>query len=751
MKSLSIRDRILLATVPVITVLVVLMVVELLSAYSNWRRESELLELTRFAPTFSAMVDNLQRERGYSAGFISSQGNNFRANLGSQRQDGDDALEDLVAVFPDLPESAAAEDLRDKVQDALQRLEELNDFRDRVDALDITVPEMARFYTGTINTLIDAVEAMLPMSTEYEVLADLGTYLGIMEAKERAGLERAMGATGFSSGAFAPPIYRNFVRLIAQQEAFLSSARAVASDRVVDGLDEVLETPEELEMQRLRSIVLANADTGETLGDVTGPEWFAASSARIEKLFEVEQTANRVLVDDTEALVSAALRSLTIYFVLAIVITIGSFLIAFAAIRSITRPVIALTDQMAVLASGDTDFEVVGRDQSKEIGKIADAMEVFRQNRIEADRLERQIESDRVAQQEARRAQEAQISDQVSAIVRAASEGDLSARVESTRLDGVLREVGDGINGLLETLSQVFSSLEGSMAALAEGDLTHRSTGRWAGRFQTMNSSMDRTADDLGVLMRTVTSISSDVNQAATEVSRASDDLADRTTRQAANLEEVAAAMEEIVATVRSTADAAGTAREDSESALRRAKLGGEIAEQAAEAMQRMVGTSAQIASITAMIEDIAFQTNLLALNAAVEAARAGDNGRGFAVVAQEVRNLAQRSSESSRNIKQLIETITGDVQTGAGLVDQVKDALGQIVGEVSGTARQTADIATAAAEQRNALGELNTSVTTMDDFTQRNATAVQQTADAAEGLRRKAAELTEQVNTFRL
>jgi methyl-accepting chemotaxis protein len=161
--------------------------------------------------------------------------------------------------------------------------------------------------------------------------------------------------------------------------------------------------------------------------------------------------------------------------------------------------------------------------------------------------------------------------------------------------------------------------------------------------------------------------------------------------------------------------------------------------------------TSARIAEISGLIDEIAFQTNLLALNAAVEAARAGEEGRGFAVVAGEVRTLAQRSASAAREIKALISESSEKVQAGTSLVNASGEALRHILDRTRKATDVVADIAAASHQQAAGVEQVNTTVTALDDMTQRNAALVEEAAAASRALQERAAELMEYVNFFRI
>ena len=150
-------------------------------------------------------------------------------------------------------------------------------------------------------------------------------------------------------------------------------------------------------------------------------------------------------------------------------------------------------------------------------------------------------------------------------------------------------------------------------------------------------------------------------------------------------------------------------------------------------------------------IDGIAFQTNILALNAAVEAARAGEQGRGFAVVAGEVRNLAQRSAEAAKQIKELIGTSVDKVQAGTRLVSEAGTTMEDIVTQVRRVSDLISEISASTIEQTAGIGQVSQSVNQLDQTTQQNAALVEQSAAAAASLQQQASRLSDVVQVFRL
>jgi methyl-accepting chemotaxis protein len=241
------------------------------------------------------------------------------------------------------------------------------------------------------------------------------------------------------------------------------------------------------------------------------------------------------------------------------------------------------------------------------------------------------------------------------------------------------------------------------------------------------------------------------VSHAGRSLARASRDLSDRTEQQAANLEQTAASVEELSSTVQENAGTAGMANGQAGEVRDVADSGAAIMAQAVESVEAIQASAKRMDEIVSVIDGLAFQTNILALNAAVEAARAGESGRGFAVVASEVRSLAQRSAESSREIRLLIGTSSSQVATSVQKIRAAGATITQIVQGIREVAASMSQISTSSAEQSSGLSEITSAVRQLDEITQSNAQMVEHAVAQAVAMEGRADTLVESVALFKL
>ncbi|HCK84302.1 MAG TPA: methyl-accepting chemotaxis protein [Hyphomonadaceae bacterium] len=551
-------------------------------------------------------------------------------------------------------------------------------------------------------------------------------------------------------------------------------------------------------LQALQEPLAAYADAARTIIDLAGrdgaaaannlPAFFNQFGALEESMGAATETISASATVTVEHAHAAARLSgilMISALILALAATIG---LAYIARRFLVRPLLDLTSVMSRLSGGDNSVEVPSTERRDEIGAMARTVLGFRQAAIEKIKLEadaeqqrklmqqQQIEAERerlrneAAEREAeerrrherelerakneterreieerqRKEMEAERARNEAAKKAAEEKQRAEVEAERERNETVLRAAS-------EAQAKVVAALARGLDRLAGGDLTSSVSEAVPADYeklkQDFNTAVAKLHEAIGEVAREVGNIQS----GAGDISQATDDLSRRTENQAASLEQTAAALDEITSTVGKTASGAKEATGIVTVARGEAQEGGEVVRKAIATMQEIEKSSAQIAQIIGVIDEIAFQTNLLALNAGVEAARAGDAGRGFAVVASEVRALAQRSADSAKEIKTLISASSGLVESGADLVNRTGDSLQRIIERVVQIDQVVREIAASAQEQATALSEINTAINQMDQVTQQNAAMVEETTAASHTLSSEAATLASLVQRFRL
>ena len=379
----------------------------------------------------------------------------------------------------------------------------------------------------------------------------------------------------------------------------------------------------------------------------------------------------------------------------------------------IAAPLNSLAGGMNRLASGDLSVSVDAIHRKDEVGQMAKAVQVFKDNALRARELEAQADHARA-----------------------------EADAERSRTESERRRVEAEQQMVVENLAN-------GLGRLASGDLTARIDADFQGQYAQIRTDFNAAVDSLRKAISSISSSAGGIRGGSDEIATASTDLSRRTEQQAASLEETAAALDELTATVKRSAEGAREAAAAAAATRHAASQSGEVMREAVTAMSEIEQSSQQVAQIIGVIDEIAFQTNLLALNAGVEAARAGDAGKGFAVVAQEVRALAQRSAEAAKEIKHHISSSANQVGRGVKLVSETGLALEDIVTKVATIDQLLSEISASAQEQATGLAEVNIAVNQMDQATQQNAAMVEESTAASASLRGEAADLATLVSKF--
>ena len=466
-----------------------------------------------------------------------------------------------------------------------------------------------------------------------------------------------------------------------------------------------------------------------------------AFQAEIDAVVDADKAKLAELMSSLDAFRALMLSLITGFT--AVAVLVGAGLGIHIGVNHLSRPIRNVTAAMNKVADGDFATDIPYEGRADEIGEMAAAVAVFKQNGLAVQRMN--------AQESAMRAKSDDLQSSMSVVVAAAAAGDFAQRIDKDYGDANLNQFAANINALLSSVDQGISETRRVIASLSSGDLTQSMRGEFRGAFAELQTNVNATFERLRQTMKDIRTKTDTINGNTDEMTTATNDLAKRTEQQAAALEETSAALDQITVVVRGSSERTQEASQMVSEAKESAAQSAIVVSDAVSAMGRIEQASREISQIINVIDEIAFQTNLLALNAGVEAARAGDAGKGFAVVAQEVRELAQRSANAAKDIKALITKSGEEVSGGVKLVQRTGEALSEIEARVLKINDHIHSIASAAKEQSTGLAEVATAMNQMDQVTQQNAAMVEETSAATHRLSGEANGLAGLVAQFRI
>jgi methyl-accepting chemotaxis protein len=498
--NVRIRTRVMIL---VMLPLVGLMAMSATTAVEHFRTAASmaaLKDLAGLAPGLSALVHEMQKERGISAAFIGAEGTaDIAARLDAQRKATDAKLVLLREALAAFEPAAYGTVFEEKIRVAADRLAQLGAMRAAVGDLSLNVADMAAYYGGTIARLLDSIAEMAVISQDASVTDTIIAYTTFLQAKERAGLERAMGTNGFSRGAFPPDVHRRFVGLVAEQQAFLTQFEVFATPRQRAFVAETVRGDAVDAVERMREAAIGTA-YGGSLDGIDWTTWFAAITAKIDLMKAVEDRLGGDLVDEAAAAERSA--SILLWSIVGAALALLALTAAGATIivSGITMPLGRMTANLARLADGDRQIEVEGVAQKDEIGAMARAVLVLKDNAIKAELM---------AAEQARQ--------ETAKAARAASIERMSADFD-TRVSNVLDGVASASAELHATAGVMSSTAE---EASVQASAVSASAGRASDNLQTVAAASEELSASIGEISRQVQESSDIVARAIAEAERA--------------------------------------------------------------------------------------------------------------------------------------------------------------------------------------------------------------------------------------
>jgi len=659
--------RIALAVAVPMLGVVGLAAVQLTQKAATLREMSSLSDIAQLAPAVSDVVHEMQKERGRSAGFIASKGASFAEELAQQRQETDGRLGRLDEALERFAVADYGSAFAEKVATARRSLGELDARRQSVSALTDTVAEMAAYYGRTIVELLATIEEMGVISSNARVTNRIAAYTAILQAKERAGRERAMGAAGFGGG-FEPGIYRSFVKMIAMQEALIEVfAKHATQDQAA------------FYAETMRTKAFESADSGSA-AEITAAQWFAAITAKIDLLKRVEDRMAADLTMLTEQLASGAQSSLTMTSAAVLGLLAAAGLLVWFLVRGITGPLARVVETTTRLAEHDLEVTVPDAERGDELGDLARALVVFKEGSIEMERLKsEQREQERRAAEDKRRAMQ-QLADEFEGSVGVIANNVTSAATEmeasAKQMADTARSVGDQATSVAAAAGQASANVQTVASATEEMSASVSEIGIQVERAKEIS---DRAVSESANTNKSISSLSESAQKIG-EVIGLIQDIAEQTnllalnaTIESARAGEAGKGFAVVAAEVKALANQTAAATD-------------QISEQIAAIQGSTNSAIAAIRRISATVDEIKEVSGSIA--AAIEeqittnqeiSRNVQEVAEGNDTVSANIGSVTAAISETSSAASQMHEAAIELSRQGESLTSKVQDFLGQV------------------------------------------------------------------------
>ncbi|MDX4060042.1 nitrate- and nitrite sensing domain-containing protein [Aliarcobacter skirrowii] len=731
--KLSIKQK-LIAIMLIPLVIVILLAAKL--AYDSYRSLENLKSLDKvviLSTKIGALVHETQKERGMTAGFIGSKGVKFKDELPRQREEVNKQITFLNDFLSDFDKSKYSDDFVKNLNSGLEKLKDLQGVRNSVNSLNIAAPIAMAYYIDTNTLLLNTLGTIVKFSNSPNVTKELGSYMNFLLAKERTGLERAVGTNTFVQNKFTEGLKARFYTLIAEQTAYLDIFSKIASKDIVDFYLKTVVGKDIEEVEKMRKIALFS-NIEENFG-VDPNYWFERNTNKINLLKQVEDhisihLLNEINLEKDEATFHLILFSLLSIFGIGITMILART-IAFTILIDVASVRAGIEEFFAFINFEKDDIKLIGVDSKDELGMMSKIINKNIANTKANIQRDRELIADTIR------------------VANSINKGHLDQKIMVNSNNPALNELKDIINEMLNTLNSNISNILTVLTSYSKLDFRPRlKDNDLEGIIQELEKDINILRDVITQTLLDNKKVGITLKENANILSFNMQSISTAANSQAASLEETAASLEEITSNITNNTQTTTKMESYGEKVKESIKIGQDLANKTVSSMEDINKQALAINEAIGVIDQIAFQTNILSLNAAVEAATAGEAGKGFAVVAGEVRNLASRSAEAANEIKRIVQLATSKTKEGSEIANSMIEGYRSLNENISITLDLIQNVTTASKEQSIGMVQINDAVNNLDQITQRNAQSASEANEIAKQTLKISNEIIEQVNS---
>lgn len=543
LNKLSIKAKIFMAFLPLLLGITILSGQRIYERWHEFTRMEAIVDLAEISNELGALIHELQKERGFSAGFINSNGQLMSDNLQAQRSVTNQSLSRILGRVEDESFQNVSDSLQISATALAQDLNLIDSIRNDVNQIDISMAGMAAYYTGLIADMIVMVDQAAQITEDVRIVKSISAYVNLLQVKEHAGLERAMGAAGFGAGRFDAPIFRQFTFLIGAQDAYSDRFLALATAEQIEAFQGALRHPASEKVDDYRDVALNGYIVGDT-GNISGSEWFNIITQKIDELRIVEIRLNRDLSELAGNLAENARFDLITLIIVITILAILAGAVVIVIVRNVTVALKRLTDETRQLADGRRDIEISDTNRQDELGSMAAALLIFKENLIKGDQLAEEQRID-FENKERRRVQMEKMIDafegltvemirnlNVSADKMKETAENMSASVEqtsrqATAVSAAAEEAGSNVETVASATEELSSSIEEIGNQVTASMRKSKDVAGQAVQASSLMAELDKAAQKIGDVVKLITDIADQTNllalNATIEAARAGD------------------------------------------------------------------------------------------------------------------------------------------------------------------------------------------------------------------------------------
>jgi methyl-accepting chemotaxis protein len=372
---MNIKTKLYLALVIPVIALMIYSVSGIIRNYNTYDNMVHIVSYTDTSALVSRLVHETQKERGMTAGFIGSGGSSFSSELKRQRELTDKTADEFTSFFESHKAKLSTE-LLEHIGVALKYMDQMPDIRRRVDSFSIPLSDAISYYSGLNGDFLSVIADAAQAADNASVSRNLLAYMSFLLAKERAGIERAVLANVFAKDSFGKGLYEKLIRLIAEQDSYMSSFELSASEDILNIYNTVLSDPSFKEVEKYRQTAVEGAASGNF--GISSDKWFATITQKINALKEADDKMSTSIIDQANLSLSSAKRSMFMNIFISVLSIISLLALLYVIRDAVISNLLRLIRLTANLNSGDANLtqRIVVKNKD-EIGELAENINTF--------------------------------------------------------------------------------------------------------------------------------------------------------------------------------------------------------------------------------------------------------------------------------------------------------------------------------------------------------------------------------------